>query len=355
MHRASTASTRGSKRLRLVTGIALALGVVALVFTVWKVGPGALVDHLRAIGPWFGVLLAIEASATLCDAGGLYWMTRGPGAPSLRAVCVAQFAGRGVNSVTPGGNVGEALKVSLLARACSSHRIVAAVVYLATMALVLSLTLIALGTLVTAVLFASTLPVAAELALVTAGVLAAAAAAALVLALRRGLLGILSRVGRRLRLISPAREDRWADRIVDLDARLRGDVQEDHRFGAVCLIMLSQLLTRVGVGVAIAAAGYSLGGPQLIAVLSAGVVLGWVSAIVPLGVGVSEGGNSAIFALIGAPASLGVALALARRVNQIVFAMLGFAVLAIDRLATTDPLLPPLPIATNTSRHAVIS
>ena len=36
----------------------------------------------------------------------------------------------------------------------------------------------------------------------------------------------------------------------------------------------------------------------------------------------------------GAPPSLGLALALARRVNQIVFALIGFVVLTADRVAT---------------------
>ena len=82
------------------------------------------------------------------------------------------------------------------------------------------------------------------------------------------------------------------------------------------------------------AAGYTLGPGQFLALCSAGVVLGWISTIIPMGLGISEGGNVALFALIGAPTALGVALALARRVNQVVFALLGFTILTADRVAS---------------------
>ena len=64
----------------------------------------------------------------------------------------------------------------------------------------------------------------------------------------------------------------------------------------------------------------------------------------------------ALFTLIGAPPSLGVALALAKRVNQIVFAGLGFGVLAVDRIATqVDHDVTPLSrLATSTARQAVV-
>jgi uncharacterized membrane protein YbhN (UPF0104 family) len=73
---------------------------------------------------------------------------------------------------------------------------------------------------------------------------------------------------------------------------------------------------------------------QFLALLSAGLLIAWISTIVPMGLGLSEGGNAALFTLIGAPASLGLALALARRVNQVVFAAIGFIVLAADRVGT---------------------
>jgi hypothetical protein len=355
MARASTAGDRAPTWLRWVTRASIVLGLIALAITVWAVGVDTLVAHLRAIGPWFAVLLVIEGAATFCEAGSTYLMTRGPGGPAWRKVWVAQFAGRAVNSVTPGANLGEALKVSLLARECSTQRIVAGVMYTALATAIVALTFVAAGSLVTAIAFP--LPRAALIVLVVSGVLATALAAALVIMVRRGMLSAFARTAARLHLISAARLARWADRLEDLDARLRGDVMGQHRVGAASLVVVAQLLQRGAVCATIFATGYTLGIPQLIAILSAGVLLGWVCNVVPLGIGVAEGGNFALFAALGAPASLGVALALAKRVNQIVFAALGFGVLAADRIAErvdhTVIVLPDLSI--QTARHAVVS
>ena len=307
------------------------LGVVALALTVHVVGPRVLLAHLAMIGPWFAVLLAIELLVTLCDAGVIHSMSRGPSAPSFRQVCIAQFAGRAVNSVTPGGALGDALRVSLLARECSTERIVAAVVFASLGTFITGLAVIAGGTIATALMFE--MPVVVEVLLLAVGAITAAAVIGLVLLVRRGMISVLARLARRLHLISEARFEHWRDRLADIDARLRGDIQTEHRSRAIALVITSQLLQRAVLWVALVAAGYSLDAAQLVAVLSAGVLLTWISALVPMGVGVSEGGNGVLFALIGAPASVGVALAFARRVNQIIFAALGFSVLAADRIA----------------------
>jgi hypothetical protein len=322
--------------MKWLTRISIVLGVIALAITVWTVGPEVLVTHLRAIGPWFAVLVAIELASTFCDAGVLYVLTRGRGAPTFRKVCVAQFAGRAVNSVTPGGNLGEVLKVSLLARECSTERILAAVLFSTIGTFVTGLAIVAAGSIATAFMFS--LPRAAEIALVGVGVLAAAVVIATLVVVKRGMIAMLARAARRLHLLSQARYERWCDRLADVDRRI---VEADHRGTAIVLVIVSQLLTRGVIWAALVAAGYSLGAPQLVAVLSAGVLLSWISGLVPMGVGVSEGGNGVLFALIGAAPSLGVAIAFARRVNQIVFAVIGFSVLGIDRLASA-PSAPEL-------------
>ena len=330
------------RTLTWVTRVSLALGVVALAATVWMVGPATLITHLEMIGPWFAVLVAIELVITICDAGVVHAMSRGAGAPSFRQVCVAQFAGRAVNSVTPGAAVGDALRVSLLARDCPQQRIIAAVVFATLGQLVTGLAVVAAGTVATALMFA--MPVAAEVALIAVGVVCAAIVVGTVVLVRRGMLSVLARIARRLRLLSAARHERWRDQLVDIDRHLRGDHHDEHRVRAMALVCVSQLLQRGVLWIALLAAGYSLDAAQTIAVLSAGVLLTWISALVPMGVGVSEGGNGVLFALIGAPTSLGVALAFARRVNQILFAALGFSVLAADRIADkVDLPLAPQP------------
>ena len=318
--------------LRWITRVSIVFGIIGIGVTAWLVGVGTILDHLRAIGPWFLVLLACEALATCCDGYAVFLLTRGPGAPLFRDVVVAQFAGRAVNSVTPASNLGEALKVSLLARNCSPGRVTAAVLYVVLAAVVMSLGVIAIGTAATAFLFS--VPAIAKLALCAAALVSACLGATVVVLVRRGMLTTLTALLVRLGLLSTARQERWNERFADLDSRLRGDVGAEHRRGAIAAVAASQLIQKALTYVTVLAAGYELGPGQFLALLSAGVVLGWISTIIPMGLGISEGGNVALFALIGAPTALGVALALARRVNQVVFALLGFTILTADRVAS---------------------
>lgn len=318
--------------LRWVTRGSIAFGLAALVTTVAIVGFGTIAEHLRAIGAWFLLLIAIEAIAACCDGAAIYLTTRGPGAPNAREVVVAQFAGRAVNMVTPAANLGEVLKVSLLARRCSTQRIIAAVMYVALAALVVTLALVAIGIALTAISFDVPAEVGVPLAIAAIG--AALVAVAIVVIVKRGMLASLADLAARLRLVSRARRTRWSAQLDDIDARLRGDVGPGHRKAAAALVIASQLIQKLVTWATIVAAGYHLSPAQLIAVLSAGVVIGWISTLVPLGLGVAEGGNAALFSIIGAPLSLGIALALARRVNQIAFAAVGFTVLTADRVAS---------------------
>ena len=321
----------GSPRwLRWLTRVSLVIGIGALIVTVWLVGIDTIVSRLRAIGWFFAVLIAIEMISSVLDGTAIYFMAHGPGRPSWRESVVAQIVGRGVNSVTPGGNLGEALKVGLLSHRCSARRIVAAVMYVVLIGVVLSFAIIAIGTAATAFLF-DVPPVGIALLLVGA-LISAGIAAAIVVLLRRGMLETLSNALARLHLISPQRRERWNETLTEVDIRLRGSDDGEYRRRAIACIASSQLLQKGLSYFTILSAGYAMSPGQFLALLSAGVLLQWISTIVPMGIGLAEGGNAALFVVIGAPPGLGLALAFARRVNQIAFASVGFVVLAADRL-----------------------
>lgn len=316
--------------LTWVTRVSVVIGIGALIATVYFVGPGVILDRLRAIGWFFVLLVGLEIVSSVFDATAIYFMADGPGRPSWRKSVVAQIVGRGVNSVTPGGNLGEVLKVGLLSQRCSPKRIVAAVMYVNLMRVVMQLSVVAIGVAATAFLFDVPRPV--MLLLILGGVVSAGVAIAIVYLMRRGMLSTLSNALAHVHIISKKRRQSWTKTLEEVDSRLRGH-DNQHRTKALIFIGISQLLEKGLTYLTIFAAGYFLGPGQFLALLSAGVLLGWISSIIPMGLGISEGGNVALFSLIGAPAPLGLALALARRVNQIVFAAIGFAVLTADRAA----------------------
>lgn len=316
--------------LRWVTRASVAIGLAALIAMISIVGPHVILGHLRAIGWLFVSIVAVDVMSSVFDATAVYYMAHGRGRPRWREAVVAQLAGRGVNAVTPGGNLGEALKVSLLSRRCPPRRIVAAVMYVGLILVVFSFAMIAFGTAMTAVLF--DLPRAAVVALLVGASLAAAISVGIIVLVRRGMLSTLTAVLARLRVVSPQRRERWHATLEEIDARLRGRDDVDHRRRAIACLAVSQALQKFLTFLVVYAAGYTLAPAQFLALVSAGVLLGWISTVIPMGLGISEGGNVALFSLIGAPASLGLALTLARRVNQIVFATIGFVVLTADRL-----------------------
>ena len=323
--------TETPRWMKWVTRISVAVGIAALIATVWLVGPHVIFHHLKNIGWFFIVIIGLELLSSVCDGTAVFYMAYGPGHPSWRDAVVAQIAGRGVNSVTPGGNLGEALKVGLLSRRCSTKRIIAAVMYVSLMIGVVSFVGVSLGSIATAFLF--DVPRLGMVALFVGAGVAATAAVAIYLLLRRGMLTTMTGTLARLHLISKKRRDNWNKTLGEVDRRLRGQDVE-HRRHALVFIFISQTIQKTLAFLVVYAAGYTLSPGQFLALVSAGVLLGWVSTIIPMGLGILEGGNIALFTLIGAPPSLGLALSLSRRVNQIVFAAIGFVVLTTDQVGS---------------------
>lgn len=308
---------------RWISRISLVVAVIATGVTVWAVGPHVLVDRLRSIGPWFVAIVALEGVITVIQAMAIHALACQHGEP-FGPVVFAQVAGRAVNAVTPTGSLGEATKMSVLTRSMPTSRAIASVLFYDIASAVVSLVVIAIGAPLTALLLP--LPTAVSVMLTVTGVLAAGAALVLGWLVRRGMLASLVALGARLHLVSKKRRARWKERVAKVDVILQ-DTHAHGRRRAIALVIVSQALTWGSIWMVLAASGFRASPGELAAMVSAGVVLGWISSVVPLGLGVAESGNYALFSALGAPPSYGVTLALARRINQIVFAGIGFALL----------------------------
>lgn len=304
------------------------VGLVALVITVWSVGPGTLLGQLRAIGGWFAVILALEAVATLCDAAILHgFLGRGGRRPSYPRVLEAQIAGRAINVVTPGGNLGEATKATLLMRHTDAARAIGTVVRFNLSFAAVNLSLIVIG----APICAATLPLPDWLARVLwIGTAAAVIVGVLVIfAVRAGLVVSFVRVARSVRIISRHRFDVWRDRLRRVDELTRGEgglrswLPGLWAVPSKAIVWLSAWLVM-----------YAMGDPPglgvMAALASAGTVISLASSIVPLGLGVSEGGNAALMAALGEDPALGVTIVVARRVVYLTYAAIGLFVLGAD-------------------------
>jgi uncharacterized membrane protein YbhN (UPF0104 family) len=149
----------------------------------------------------------------------------------------------------------------------------------------------------------------------------------------RGLLVSFVSAARKLRVLGEARVTRWRKKLAGVDERLRGgtDERKHERTVGLVFLLLSRLLTWAVMGLLV----YAAGGPTslgfLAAIVTAGQVITWIATLVPLGLGVSEGGNYALFRALGADPSVGVAVALGRRVTHILYAAIGVALVSVSQ------------------------
>lgn len=317
---------------RWVSRISLMIALVAFVATIWAVGPRQLIAHLRAIGWWFVAILALEAVITAFDALAIHRVAAEKGQPRYGKVLFAQIAGRAVNLVTPASTLGEATKASILTQSMGTSRAVSAVLYIALVSGVFQLAVIAIGAPLTALLLP--LPTGLRIGLIATAVVAAALAITIAVLVRRGMLSSLVSAGARLHLVSKRRRESWRTRLAKIDDRLRG-VEGEGRKIAIGYVIASKFLTWMSIWLILAATGYYASVGEIAALLSAGVVIGWIATIVPMGVGVTESGNYALFHALGAPPAVGVALAVVRRITHLVFAGIGFVLLAVWRASET--------------------
>ncbi len=325
--------TEPAPRSRVVVWVmrlALLIGLAGMIATIIVVGPRTLAGHLRAIGPWFALLVALDVGATAIDATALHALVVKDRAPSWRRVVVAQLAGRAVNAVTPGGGLGEALKASLLAEHGRGTRMVAAVMACGLINFGLALATIGVGAPLTVVWLG--VDGGARVALVVASGVAIALLLGMVVLVRRGMLAGLADAARAVHVISRTRHTRWAKRLAAIDTQLAHLRKAPGWRRALICLAAAKLVGWSTTWIAVAAAGYRLAPAEFVGLISAGVVLGWLGSLVPMGLGVSESGSYGVFSLIGAPATVGVSLALAGRVRQIIIAGLGFGTLGVVRL-----------------------
>src|SRR6476646_9461437 len=113
---------------RWVTRISLGIALVALVLTIRDIGLVNIGHYFRRIGWWWIAVLGLEVAITSLDAFAIRsFLSPEQDKVTLRSALLSQLAGRSVNAVTPSGNLGEAVKVSVLTEDVSQSRAVATI------------------------------------------------------------------------------------------------------------------------------------------------------------------------------------------------------------------------------------
>ncbi len=307
---------------RRLTTISLVVAVIALVFTVRDIGLRTLGHYLHRIGWWWLLVVPMEMLTTTLDATSIR-LFASPEKIKLRSTLLSQLAGRAVNAVTPTGNLGEGIKISVLTDVVSNARAVSTILLYNVVSFSVEMGMFAAAAPVLALL----VPMSSGLrwCIVVGGTVAALISIGLYVLVHRGML--VSTVGllHRLRIVSAARYERWQPKLHDVDDKMRlvqGARPRDRRLGIAAVI-----ISRINSSCLSLMILHAVGEPitaRLVAAYTVGsFVIYMLGTLVPMGIGINEGGYYELFNSLSHTPERGVTLALARRVTLVVYAGIG--------------------------------
>lgn len=318
----------GPIRLGRANALFVLAGLLLVFLVLYRVGFREVGDHLFALGFAAPLILVPYAVGAFFDVLGWAraFVGSARGKVSLAKLYAIRLAGEAINNVTPsGGLVGEPLKAYLLRRHGVPTGAAVASVVVAKTALVTGQIFF---TLLGLVCFAHLLGLLRARALWLAGAWAAGAlvVAAIIAGQSARLLVRLARSLRVLRL-RPRLQSRIERRAAEIDHILAEFYRKDHR-GFVFVVAYHLVAWFVGVGEVLLLfwlMGVRCTWEQALVVESltqATMALG--SVVLPGGLGVHELGGALLCRLLGLGEAAGMALALLKRVRELVFSVLGF-------------------------------
>ncbi len=319
---------------RLVTRLSFVFAGVALVYTVLNCpgGPERIPHYFVRIGWFWFAVLAMEVFGTTMDAMAIRAFASPEGRDlRLRDVLLAQLSGRAVNVVTPTGNLGEVVKMSVLTEYVSQSRAVSTILLYNVVRFVVELALVA----VAAPFCALLLPMSGGVKLL---VLALGGGCLLIsvgcyVLIRKGMLASVAGALVKIRLLSKRRYGKWESKLRDIDDKLKltaGARRRDRLLGVACCVMSH--LTSMALSLSIlVAVGETLTLGFVGAYVVGGFVIYNVAVLVPLGLGLSEGGWFSLLKVMGeGPARIaaGMTMVYARRVTVVMYAAIGLVLVA---------------------------
>lgn len=360
---------------RWVTRISLLIALVALGFTIRSTGVATIGSNFRRIGVWWFAVIALECAITSLDATAIRaFMSPEQRLVKMRSALLAQLAGRSVNAVTPSGNLGEAVKVSVLTEHVSQSRAVATILIYNIVSFCVELGTVALAGPVFALLVP--MPESVRVLMLVSGGVCLVIAVGLYALFHRGVLSSVARAlhwiklpglayARRTiwkvdntssRILTDARYAKTHDALAGIDDMMRASGaarRRDRVLGTACVI--ASRLTSTGLSLLILhAVGEQITAGFVAAYIVGGFVIYMLSTLVPMGLGISEGGNWWLFRALGEDPRRGVTLVIARRVTLVLYAAIGLVLLAASEtvqrardkhVSKTLPTIAPAPVA----------
>lgn len=298
-----------------LNALAAVFGVVALIVTIHVTGPQLLLDAVRSAGWALALTIGFGAVAIVFRALAVRVLlrTRVP----FGRILVAQGAATAVQDLTPTGALSDVVKATVLMTRAPGREVASTIVAYDVITLQLSLSILVVGVVIGAVL--GVVPPPLDVALwVSAGFLLVLVGL-LVWLVRRGLSTSLVAATARLRVISPARRDRWASRLAALDERLRelhGRGHAERRLAFLAMLG-ARVLVWAELYVVIRVLGLDPSAGTFIGLVLALIPVTRASTLMPLGLGLADLGAAGVFALLGFAPEIGVAAFMLVRIRQL--------------------------------------
>ncbi|HLL25930.1 MAG TPA: lysylphosphatidylglycerol synthase transmembrane domain-containing protein [Kofleriaceae bacterium] len=288
---------------------------------------------LANVGWWFAVVLALELVSLCMDGAALHAFMR----PEARMISYwrvlgSNMSGRAINVLTPGGALGEPMKLMLLSAHAPRARALSSLVLFNLSIAYVSVTFMLVGIPIT--LLALEVPDSVKVMVGIGLAVIIPAMIALGVVVRRGAVTTVVDILQRVRIIKVERATAWREKLVDVDKHIR-ELHKNRSAGTwkgILWVMGSKLVSWTSSITLITVVGVNVTPTLVLGFLSVGLLIGWISQIVPMGLGVQDGGNYALFGLLGATGPQGLLVAMLQRARSISVAILGLGVFAIMQI-----------------------
>jgi hypothetical protein len=319
---------------RLVTRLAFVFACGAFVYMIvaFPGGPERIPELFAKLGWfWFGVV-GLEAFGTFLDAIAIQKFASPENKDlKIRHTALAQLSGRAINIVTPSGNLGEVVKMSVLTEYVSQSRAVSTILLYNIVRFIIELAIVAIAAPFCALL----IPMPDELMwliLVGGGVCLVLSVGIFIL-VKRGMLTTVAKILLKIRIIKKARYEKWEANLRAVDDKLRllgGAPRRDRVIGiAACVLSLfASMSLSLSILVVL---GESLSAGFIGAYVVGGFVIYNISVFVPMGIGLTEGGWYTLLRMMGeseARVAAGLMMVLTRRTTLVLYAGVGLFMIA---------------------------
>lgn len=308
--------------------LALGVGVGVMGVMCWKIGWARIGGYLTTVG-WGFLWVCLAGAATSWVESIALWIGIGRAAP-MRHVTASAIAGAAVNSFTPFGELGEAIKWNLLKRDADSEKVMSGILLWNVLYRVTKYAYAFLVPVLVWLIHPSLFPGHRLVWLESAALLAFLPSFVFFVLVWRGSAQLVVRLAQRMPLLRTRHPEARLEKARRVDEQVRAFVSAHRRDAAliVALLFLARILSALEVYAALHALGSSLDLATSLFLYGGMLIVSVYLSIAPVQVGVSEVGQYALFGFVGLAPTLGFAQALVRRVRILISNALGFTYLA---------------------------